>query len=354
MTNYANSNIRAMITYNPPLEKRRSYDGILLDFNERTIPVGKNVQRALEKFVKENKINIYPEYGNLCKKIAEYSGAKDDQVLLANGSDQGIDLVFRTFTKEGDKVVIPSPSFAMFYQSAEVVGCKILTPEYEKDLSFPKKKVLELLNQNIKLLVLCNPNNPTGTLIPLKDIEQMLKKALTKNTVVFIDEAYFEFSKVSAVGFIKKYPNLIITRTFSKAFGLGALRIGYVLSCKQNIEELLKVRGPYDVNMGAVVAAKAALQDLQEPRAYVEEVMSKAKKMVESFFEESGIEYFPSRANSILFRPKNSQETYEFLKDKGILTRPRKGANIDGTVRVTIGTVKQMKEFINKFKSFNQ
>jgi len=351
MKNYANSNIQAMSSYNPPLENRRAYDGVLLDFNERSIPVSRKVQKALESFVAENTIQIYPEYGDICDRIARYAGVEKDQVMITNGSDQGIDIVFRAFTKEGDRVIVPSPSFAMYYQSAEIVGNEILMPEYAEDLSFPTDEVLELMNETIKLVVLCNPNNPTGTLISSGDVEEILEKAFRYDIVVYIDEAYFEFSGVSAVNLIEKYPNLVITRTFSKAFGLGSLRIGYVLSQKANLEEMTKVRGPYDINMAAVVAAKAALEDLEDMEGYVEEVMNEAKPMVERFFEENGFRYFPSWANLVLFRPDDQEKTFEKLKTNGFLTRPRKGANIDGTIRLSIGTVEQMKEFINIYKS---
>jgi histidinol-phosphate aminotransferase len=348
--NYANQNIQAMKPYSPPLENRRSYDGQLLDFNERTIPAGEKVMQALADFIKTDQFQLYPEYGDLQQKIADYSGVKDNQVMITNGSDQGIELIFNVFTEKGDKVVIPSPSFAMFYQCAKVNGNQLITPTYEDDLSFPTEKVLDLIEDDIRLVVICNPNNPTGTAVTLEDIERILKKALKTNTLVYIDEAYYEFCQITAASLIDKYPNLIITRTFSKAFGLASLRIGYVLSSVKNIDEMLKVRGPYDINMPAVVAAKAALDDLDSLNEYVYEVMTQAKPMVEEFFRNNGIEFFPSQANFILFKPKDFSLANKLMKS-GFLMRPRDGEKIDGTVRVTIGTVKQMKKFINQFKN---
>lgn len=349
MKNLALKRIQRMKPYNPPLEGRSKYKGILLDFNERTQPPQGKVIRALEKLVKKQKLQIYPEYFDLEKKIAKYAGVNPNQIMMTNGSDQGIDIIFRTFTEKGDKVIIPSPSFAMFYQCAQVVGNKILSPLYrENDLSFPLEEVLAAINNQVKLIVLCNPNNPTGTAISVDNIEKIAKKA--KKAIIYVDEAYFEFSKISAITLIKKYPNIIITRTFSKAFGLASLRIGYIIARKEYIAEMLKVRGPYDVNTVAYQAASVVLINRKIMENYVNEVMNKAKPLVEKFFFEKGVTYYSSTANFILFRPDDADYTWQSLKKIGFLLRPQNKQNIKETLRVSIGTVKQMKKFIAAYK----
>lgn len=352
--NYANKQIQNMRPYCPPLDNRRNYEGMLLDFNERTVPVSKKVIKALKDFISENKIQVYPEYFDLNAKIGDYTGVSSDQIMITNGSDQGIDLIFRTFTATGDKVIIPSPSFAMFYQCAEVCANETVMPKYyekeasnsQGELAFPLEEVLLEIDAKTKLVIICNPNNPTGTLVPIEDIKKILDKAKKFGAIVYIDEAYAEFSKISASSLINEYENLIITRTFSKAFGLCALRIGYVITNKLLISEMIKVRGPYDINMAAYFAAKAALDNVENVEDYVNEVMNEAKPMVEKFFRKNDIKYFSSSANFILFKPKDSVKTFNRLKENGILVRPRSGANIEGTIRVTIGTVKEMKKFI--------
>jgi histidinol-phosphate aminotransferase len=351
MTNFANKNIQAMKPYSPPLEDRRVFSGQLLDFNERTIPVGKKVALALIDLINNDQLQLYPEYGDLCNKIANYSHVKENQVMITNGSDQGIELIFNVYTEKGDKVIIPSPSFAMFYQCAKINENQLITPYYEDNLSFPTEKVLSLINKGVRLIAIGNPNNPIGTVVCLEDIRRMLKKALENRVMVYIDEAYFEFSKITAAEFIDEYPNLVITRTFSKALGLAALRIGYILSSNNNINEMMKVRGPYDINMPAAVAAKATLDDLDSINKYVEEVMNEAKPMVEKFLTDNGIKYFDSKANFILFRPRDSTILVNKLLKSGFLTRPREGEGIEGTIRVTIGTVEQMKNFIEKMNN---
>lgn len=338
-----------MKPYKPPLDGRSTYDGMLLDFNERAIPPQNKVVQALEKFAKNQKLQVYPEYFDLEKKIAGYACVNANQVMITNGSDQGIDIIFRTFTEKGDKVIIPSPSFAMFFQCAQIIGNEIVSPLYKKDdLSFPFDEVLEAIDEHTKLIVICNPNNPTGTAISVTDIEKIASGA--KDTIIYVDETYFEFSKITAIPLIKKYPNIIVTRTFSKAFGLASLRIGYVVANAKYIAEMLKVRGPYDVNMAAYWAACAALKDKKGMENYVADVMESAKPLVEKFFSENGVPYFTSRSNFILFRPENPEKTMRLLTEKGALVRPQNKENIENTLRVSIGTTKQMKRFIEIYK----
>lgn len=349
MKNIALQRIQDMEAYNPPLSGRRKYDGILLDFNERTLSPSPKVQKVIQDLLKSNKLQVYPEYGELESKLAQYVGVDTNQILVTNGSDQGIDLIFRTFTEAGDTVIIPTPSFAMFYQSAQIVGNKILRPLYKKgDLSFPLEELLGVINKSVKLIVVCNPNNPTGTPVLITDIEKIAKRAPT--AIIFVDEAYFEFSGITAVPLIKKYPNIIVTRTFSKAFGLPSLRVGYIVASKVYVQELLKVRGPYDVNMVAYTAALAAMDDLKGIKKYVSEVMTQAKPMVEEFFTEKKITFYPSSANFILFKSDNDQ-LEQLLKENGILVRPQNKTNIENTLRLSIGTVAQMKQFIKVYQS---
>lgn len=341
--NFALEQIRRMRTYNPPIEQRTKFKGLRLDFNERLAPLPAKVIEAIQGFYPQ-RFMVYPSYGDLVEKIAKYAQVDADSLMITNGSDQGMELIFRTFVSAGDKVIIPSPSFAMFYQVARVQGAEIIKPKYKSDGSFPFKKVMELLKQKLKMVIICNPNNPTGTLLPLEKIKAILKAS--GDTLVYVDEAYFEFSEITAVKLIEKYPNLFVTRTFSKAFGLAALRIGYLISCKENINEMLKVRGPYDINQIAKVAAGASLKTLPELKQYCDEVMKEAKPFTEEFLREKEVKFFPSGANFIYFKEPLTGFS-DKLKENGILIRPQ----ADGYARITIGTLSQMQRFA---KIFNQ
>ncbi len=351
MKNVANQYIQNMKPYRPPLQGRAAYSGVLLDFNERTIPVSTNVQNVLRKCIDNQGYARYPEYnGELEEKIITYLDEKNiyaDNIMITNGGDQAIDVIFRTFSSVGDEVIIPSPSFAMFNQAAGMNGNTILEIPYEDDLSFPTQNILRSINEKTKLVTICSPNNPTGTLVSINDIEAIARAMV--NGVVLVDEAYAEFSGVSAISLIQRYSNIVILRSFSKPFGLAGLRIGYCIADQIMIEEMLKVRGPYDVNTMAYVAAIAALDDWPATKQYIDEVMNEAKPLVEKFFSNNNIAWYPSSANFILFNPGNAQAVLAVMNESGFRMRRRSGVLVDGMIRVTIGTVKQMQEFISTY-----
>lgn len=342
-----------MEEYKPPIEGRSSKKYLLLDFNEMTTETSPQIKKALKKFISSKRLQIYPEYKDLNKKIAAYAKVKPSRVMTTNGSDQGIDIILRAILSQNDKVIIPTPSFAMFYQSAQIQEAKILKPLYKKDLSFPTDKVLNLIDKNVKLIIICNPNNPTGTPVSNTDLLKILKKAKNNNTAVMQDEAYFEFSGITAKNLIDKYDNLFITRTFSKTFGIASIRAAYILSQEKNIKQLLKIRGPYDVNMFAKTAILAALDDINYMKNYTSEVMQKSKPKLEKFFREKGVEFYKSAANFLLIKSVKQQKICRILKSKDILVRPRNGPNIDNTIRISIGTAEETKKFIDIFSKMN-
>jgi len=340
--------IKKMGHYKPPIEGRASKDYLLLDFNERTVEPSQKVKEALKKIIDSKRLQVYPEYGDLEEKIAQYAEVKDGQVMVTNGADQGIDVICRAHLDPRDKAIIPFPSFAMHYQAAGIQGAEILEPAYgAEDGLFPLEEVTNLLeNEKIELLIICNPNNPLGTSTPLKEIEKILKKAKEKEVAVLHDEACFDFCGVTAKDLIEKYDNLFIVRTFAKVFGLPSLRTGYVLSQEENIQELKKIRGPYDVNMFAKTAILAALEDPKYVKDYIKEVMEVSKPKLEKFLKGKNIFFYPSQANFLLFRVSNPEKLIEDLKFKGILVRPKPAPDRRGAVRVTIGTLKDTERFI--------
>lgn len=347
MKNLALRHIQKMQPYKPPLTNRRGYNGLLLDFNESTLPPDAKVAEAAKNILDQN-MQIYPEYGGLEEMIAEYVGVDPSQIMLTNGSDQAVEVIFKTFSEKDDKLIIPTPSFDMFFQYSGVIGSRIISPGYSGDrLDYPIAEVLENIDEKTKVVVVCNPNNPTGGIVSLSDIKRIAQKA--ENSIVFVDEAYFEFSKVNAIPLISNYPNVIVTRTFSKAFGLAALRAGYIIADELYISEMLKVRGPYSVNMAAYAAAKAALENKKYALDYADEVMTFAKPLVENFFVKNKIKFYPSSANFILFKPPNPSDVFKKLSEAGILLRPQNKPGIKDTLRLSIGTLKQMEQFCETY-----
>lgn len=341
--------IEALAAYKPPLTGRLAYDGLLLDFNESTLPTPPHVLDALMAELKRKNLQTYPDYFGLEAEIAEYAGVEPGEVMVTNGSDQGIDLILRTFSERGDRVIIPEPSFVMYRHFAQIVGSDIFAPLYAgRDLDYPLAAVLDAIDAKTSLVVVCNPNNPTGSVVAVGDIAKLAQKAV--NGLVYVDEAYFEFSKITAAHLIRDYPNIVITRTFSKAFGLASLRIGYCIAREPLIRQLAKVRGPYAVNILAYHAARAALANRQKMDEYVADVMDSAKPLVGRFFDRIGVTRFASAGNFILVRPRNAEQVAKQLADSGLLVRPRNGPGIEDTLRVSIGTTEQMAHFIQTYE----
>ena len=346
--------IENMHPYSPPLEGR-SKGFLLLDFNERTIPPHTLVTQSIKEYVDSGKFQVYPEYGPVHDVVSNYAHVDKDQVYITNGSDQAIDIIVRGIVREGDKIILPVPTFAMLEQSAKVEGADIISPRYSgENLDFPLEEVLNGINKDIKLIIVCNPNNPTGTVVDKEKSESVIKKAKSLNVPVLYDEAYHEFSPENTVAdLVDKYDNLFVTRSFSKIMGISSLRAGYVISQKQNIEELKKIRGPYDVNMVAVAAIMAlshpeVVEDMQD---YVKEVMVVLKPILEDFYRKNSIGFFPSGAGFHLIK---AEGLYDFLKSSEspypILVRPR--SDPKGTVRVSIGTRDDTAKYILAFTEY--
>lgn len=345
-----------MHPYSPPLEGRTQEDYQLLDFNERTRPPHQRVLEAFMAYARQGEFQRYPEYGDLDNVIANYAGVKPTEIIPTLGGDQAIDIVTRALVKDGDRVIIPRPTFAMLEQSAHVQGAKIIAPRYRgSNLKFPYDEVMKALRPGIKMVVLCNPNNPTGTPILKEQSEEIIETAQNVGAGVLVDEAYHEFARdLTVVDLINRYPNLFIVRSFSKSMGISGLRAGSVISREQNIAELRKIRGPYDIPTPTAEVIKTLRypEVVEDINSYVEEVMKVSKPLVEEFYRENGVRFFPSSAG---FHLLEEPELYDFLrqrKGQRILVRPR--SDPPETVRVSIGTKKDTEIYLEAYREFLQ
>lgn len=338
------SHLYTLPAYKPPLEGRDPHQHMLLDFNERTMPVSEPVKQALIDYINDNRLQMYPAYGDIVPRLARYAGVSDDQMMITNGSDQGIELVFRASCSAGDEVIIPAPSFAMYSQCAQIENVYIHTPHYTKEGGLPVDEMIACVNEKTRVICIANPNNPSGTGAAKADIERIAQAA--PNASILVDECYFEYSQLAVVDLIDRYDNIVITRTFSKTWGMPSLRFGYLMSSASNVEALLSVRGPYDINQLAVVAAHAALDNPEYTEKYVDEVMNSTKPQLEAYLEAKGIDFWPSQANYVWAFPDEPQKVADFLVSKHILVRPK--ADLDGKVglRITIGVQEQMDKLI--------
>lgn len=340
--------IEEMEPYNPPLEERRGK--LRLDFNENTIGCSPKVLNAINN-IKEEEIAAYPEYKRFKAKLANSINLKPEQLMITNATDEAIMIIMQAYIEKEDEIILPIPTFAMFKFYAQTIEAKIKEILYASNLTFPTKKVLDSINKKTKLIILCNPNNPTGTLIEKKDIIKIIEKADKADALVLLDEAYYQYSGLECLDLINRYTNLIIIRTFSKAYGLAGLRLGYTISNPEIIKILLKVGSPYSVNTVAITAASKAIEDEEYVRWYVNEV-KKAKKLIYEEFKKLKIKTYPTAANFLIAKfPKRAEEIEEKLKEKGILVRNRSSEPLlKDCLRFGIGTLKQTRELINTLK----
>lgn len=364
-TSLVKKTILRMRPYDAPNEGRGKKNILRLDFNEMLPNPHKRIIREVVNFARKGKYQIYPEYGDLDEIIANYTGVRSSEVMPTNGSDEAIDIVYRAIVSEGDRVILPIPTFATLKSSAQIegaVGVGLYENEsdpirYEKEnLEFPFDEIMKAIEPGIKAVVLCNPNNPTGTAIPKEQVEQIIKRAKEVNAIVMVDEAYYEFARevmpdISVVDLISKYDNLYVARSLSKSMGIAAFRPGYVISQEKNIKELRKIRPPYSVNMAAVVAMKTLRypEVVGDIKKYAHEVMKVSKPIVEEFYRKHGIRFSRSVANFHLIEDKDS-DLSNFLALKGILTRPR--SDPKNTLRVTIGRKKDTIRYLKAVQEY--
>ena len=332
-------------TYEPPGEGRANK--LRLDFNENTSGCSPAVLRTLRNLLPKQ-LAMYPEYERPTKRFARHFGVRPEELLLANGGDDALRVFFDAFVDAGSSILICEPTFPMYRYYAEIFAAQIDVLRYGPQMEFPLEEVVLELRNKPRVLFIANPNNPTGTLVPLAAIETILEAA--ENTAVVIDEAYAEFSGVTALPLIHKYPNLFVARTFSKAAGLAALRLGAVIGDRSSIALLRRAMPPFPVNLAALVAAEAAVNDKRAIRDYVRETQ-RVRVWFAQQLHKLGITAYPTAANFLLanFGPDGPQ-LFQKLERRGILVRERTKELGPGFVRITIGTQKEMQRLVKEIK----
>lgn len=331
-----------MAPYSPPTGGRAGK--MRLDFNENTVGCSPRVVEFLKRKLSEDQLAIYPEYVEAKKELAAFFGVPEDQLLFANGTDEAIQVIINTYVDDDDDVLLLRPSYAMYRFYAEVAGGSIREVSYRTDtLEFPLEELLKAIRPSTRAILIANPNNPTGTGLSHDGIIRILERA--PNAAVLIDEAYYEFQRVTALDLVPRFPNLFVSRTFSKVFGMAAMRFGCVFSQATNIGYLHKAQSPYSVNMLAALAAREAIRDTEYVSNYVTEALA-ARDLLYEGFDRIGISYYRSEANFVLFRAGDRAiEIRDRLRERGVLIRDR-SYELPGCVRVTVGTREQIRRFL--------
>ncbi len=282
-------NICAINTYTTPWAALDRTEYLRLDLNESTQPLPEYVLESMVRFIRDTGVECYPDYCGFYEKLSSYCPVPADWLLATNGSDQGIDVILRAFLAPGDEMVVARPEFAMFGNIANLLDAKIVGVPYAEQFQFPYETFHEAVSAATRLIVIINPNNPTGTPVSLEYIEWLLLKFPT--IPILVDEAYYEYTKTTSLDLLKRHDNLIVLRTFSKAFAMAGLRIGYIIARPELIAHFEKIRGPFAVNSVALAAATAQIENQDPMQKHVEEVMERSKPFTREFLSASGVSF---------------------------------------------------------------
>ena len=346
--------IESLIPYPPgkPIEELRRELGveriIKLASNENPVGPSPKALEAMKKAVE--KVNRYPDGSAyyLKQKLSRKLGVSPGQLILGNGSNEIIELIFRTFYQPGDNVVSAEITFAVYPIIAHAIGAEYRAAPM-KNLSYDMEELAKLIDDNTKFVFISNPNNPTGTYITRNEFENFMKE-VPETTLVVLDEAYFEFVErddyPNGLDYLEEFPNLIVMRTFSKIYGLAGLRIGYGIGSEDIIDYLNRVRQPFNVNLVAQEAALAALDD-EEFVTMVRNLTHEGLNWLYSEVEKLGLNYVPSVTNFFLIEVGKGKKVYDALLHKGVIVRPMDGYKLPQYIRVNVGTEEENKIFID-------
>tara|TARA_Y100001968_G_scaffold223063_1_gene205817 strand:- start:1791 stop:2906 length:1116 start_codon:yes stop_codon:yes gene_type:complete len=349
--------VEALNAYSAPLEGRRNL--LRLDFNENTIGPSPLVIQSLRE-IRREEISIYPEYSGLKEKVVENLRKKNpsvninsSEIGIFNGVDAAINAIFHAYGNFDDLMLTTSPTFGYYTPCAQMRGMKICSIPYKGiDFHYPFYEICNFIVQHKpKILLICNPNNPTGTRLCPKKVLELTK--LSSKTLIVVDELYEAFTGDSVLPLInfEKTTNLVVLRSLSKTAGLAGLRIGFAMANSIVINIINRVTGPYDVNSFAVKAAITALEDQGYIDSYVNKVLE-ARDWLSKKLREHHVKHHVDGGNYLLIWPKSDlNEIEQNLNSSGILIRNMdKKENLKGALRVSIGTIDQMKRFWSVFK----
>lgn len=329
-----------MADYDKPPEL---YNGLRLHQNENTGGCSPRVLEALAS-LRADQISVYPPYKATVAACAAHFGVSPDALALTNGLDEGIMAVAITYLRPSPggavpEAIVPQPAFEIFAFNASVVGGRTVSVMPRRDFAFALDEVLGAITSNTRVVFLTNPNNPTGISMPL-DAIQTIARRIPREAVVFVDEAYADFAGTSFLPALGAFPNVIVGRTFAKAYGLAGLRLGALAGAPAVLNPIRRAIGVYSVNVAAVVAVQAALQDQEHVRDYLRQV-DESKTMLYDACDRLGLTYWRSDANFVLVRTgARTDELIDVATSRGVYLRDRSTEpGCEGCTRITTGIV---------------
>jgi len=334
--------IARLSPYQSPIVSR---DGLSLDLNESMAGCSPRVLARLRSLSAAD-VSLYPQREVGERLVANFLGIAPEQVLLTNGMDEALSLVFTTYLGPGDELLFADPTFVMYPMLGEALGAQVVRLPSGEDLALPVADFLARISPRTRVIAIANPNNPTGLAVSRADLLKIAESA--PDAAVLIDEAYFEFCGAALtcrtmIPDLARHPNLFVARTFSKAYGLAGLRLGVLTGAAEQIDYLRRLSLPFNVNSVVLACLEEALAD----RAFVSEHVAQVKRgrdRLAQLFEELSLRFWPSQTNFVLVRIGAKVKAFvESMQRRGVLVRDSTAnPGCDGCVRITVGTPQQM------------
>ncbi len=339
LNNLVRENIKKLIPYSSARDEFKGEASVFLDANENSL--GSPLTKWYNRYPDPLQVKVK-------EKLSGIKGVPVNNIFLGNGSDECIDVLIRAFCEPGiDNILICPPTYGMYKVSADINNVAVknvnLTPDFQLDLP----GIEEAIDGDTKIIFLCSPNNPTGNSLRREDVEALLNNFFG---IVVIDEAYINFSRFKSFSVsLDEYPNLVVMQTFSKAWGLAALRLGIAFASGEIIHVMNKIKPPYNINQATQELALKAMEEVAQVNDMIRILVEEREALREGLLQLSNVEtVYPSDANFLLVKVKDAKGAYDYLLSKGIVVRDRSRVELcEGCLRITVGAAAENLQLLN-------
>jgi histidinol-phosphate aminotransferase len=357
--------IAGLSPYRSPITSR---DGLSLDLNESMAGCSPRLLERLHSLSAAD-VSLYPARENGERLVADFLGVAPEQVLLTNGMDEALSLVFTTYLHTGnsgssdsgsssaslsdedqnDELLFADPTFVMYPMLGDALGVRVIRSQSGEDMQLPVEDLLSRISPRTRVIAIANPNNPTGLTASRADLLKIA--AAAPDAAVLIDEAYFEFCGETLIRDLPRHPNLFVARTFSKAYGLAGLRLGVLTGAAEQIAYLRSFSLPFNVNSVVLACLEEALADQAFVNDHVAQV-KQGRELLGELFNELGLRFWPSQTNFVLVRVGASAKAFlQSMQERGIVVRDSSAnPGCEGCVRITVGTPRQMDKVLQAIR----
>jgi histidinol-phosphate aminotransferase len=329
--------IAGLRPYHSPIMSRA---GLSLDLNESMAGCSPRVLARLRS-LSVSEVSLYPQREAGERMVANFLDVAPEQVLLTNGMDEAISLLFASYLGPGDELLFADPTFVIYPVLGESLGAQVVRVRSSEDLALPVEDLLARISARTRVIVIANPNNPTGLVAAAADLLKIVDAA--PDAAVLIDEAYFDFCGDTLIDKLAHHPNLFVARTFSKAYGLAGLRLGVLTGAVEQISYLRRAGLPFNVNSAVLACLEEALADQAFVRDHIAQI-KRGREQLAQLFDELGLRHWPSQTNFVLVRVGAKAKLFvESMRQRGIVIRDSSASpGCEGCVRITVGTPQQM------------